>query len=112
MHNVLSDISSEVQLSSFRGTIWKSSSSSLSSEYSGVFAGVVLRFGEVTSGVASSSDGINNSPLCTGLGGACNVFHGVSGSGSNEVCSMLETWWILGVFLSRVDKSIVSKWLS
>ena len=50
--------------------------------------------------------------LCTGLGGVCGVLHGVTGAGSNEVCSMLETWWILGVFLSGVGKSMVSEPLS
>ena len=102
----------EVQWSLFRGTMWKSSSSSSPSKYSGVFAGVVLGFGKVTSGVASSSDELNDSHLCTGLGGACNMFHGVTGSGSNEAYSILETWWILGVFLSRMVKSIVSEPLS
>ena len=112
MHNVLSGISLEVQWSSFRGTIWKSSSSSSSSKYSGVFAGVVLGFGEVTSGVVSSSDELNNSHLCTGLGGACNMFCGMTGSGLNEACLMLGTWWILSIFLSREGKVIVSELLS
>ena len=113
MYNVLSGISLEVQWPSFRGTIWKSfSSSSSSSKYSGVFAGVALGFGEVTSGVASSSGELNDSHLCTGLGGACNMFHGVTGSGSNEASLMLETWWILGIFLSGVGKLIVSEPLS
>ena len=62
--------------------------------------------------VLLSSDELNDSHLCTGLGGACNVFHGVTVSGLNEACLMLETWWILGVFLSRVGKSIVSEPLS
>ena len=91
MYNVLSGISSEVQCSSFRGTIWKSSSSSSSSEHLGVL-------GE-----------LNDSHLCTGLGGVCGIFHGVTGAGSNEACSMLETWWILSVFLNGVGKSTVSE---
>ena len=107
MHNVLSGISSEVQWSSSRGTVWKSSSSSLSSEYSGVLAGVVLG----VCGVLLSVE-LNDSHLHTGLGGVCGLLHGVTGSGSNETCSMLETWWILGIFLSGVGKSIVSEMLS
>ena len=99
MHNVLSGISSEVQCSSFRGTVWKSSSSSSSSEHSGVLAGVL------------SSIELNDSHLCTGLGEVCSVFHGVTGAELNEACSMLETWWILGVFLNRVGKSTVSELL-
>ena len=94
MHNVLSGISSEDQCSSFRGTVWKSSSSS---EHSGVLPGVL------------SSVELNDSHLHTGLGGVCGVFLGVTGAGLNEVCSMLETWWILGVFLSGVGKSTVSE---
>ena len=66
----------------------------------------------MTPGVLSSSDELNDSYLCTGLGGACNVFHGMSGSGLNEACLMLETWWIPGVFLGGVGKSIVSEPLS
>ena len=66
----------------------------------------------MTPGVVSSSDEINNSHLCTGLGGASNVFSGVTGSGSNKACSMLETWWILSIFLSGVGKLIVSELLS
>ena len=98
--NVLSGISSEAQCSSFRGTIWKSSSSSSSSEHSGVLAGVL------------SSVELNYSCQHTGLGGVCGVFHGVTGARLNEVCSMVETWWILGVFLNGVGKSIVSEPLS
>ena len=94
MHSVLSGISSEVQCSSFRGTVWKSSSSSSSSEQLGVL-------GE-----------LNDSHLHTGLGGVCGIFHGVTGAGLNEVCSMQETWWILGVFLNGVGKSTVSEPLS
>ena len=59
-----------------------------------------------------SSVELNDNCLCTGLGGVCGMFHGVTGSGSNEACSMLETWWILCVFLSGVGKSIVSETLS
>ena len=79
----------------------------MSSEYSGVLAGVDLG----VCGVLSSVE-LNDSHLHTGLGGVCGMFHGVTGSGSNEACSMLETWWILGVFLSGVGKSIVSELLS
>ena len=66
----------------------------------------------MTSGVLSTSDELNDSHLCTGLGGVCNVFYGVTGLGSNEACSMLKTWWILGIFLSGVGKLIVSEPLS
>ena len=92
------------QVSSFRGTVWKSSSSS---EHPGVLAGVVLGVCAVV-----LSGELNDSHLCTGLGGVCGIFCGVTGAGSNEVCSMLKTWWILGVFLSGVDKSTVSEPLS
>ena len=57
-----------------------------------VLAGVVLGVDGVIPGVLLSSDELNDSQLCTGLGGACNVFCGVTGSGSNELCLMLETW--------------------
>ena len=60
----------------------------------------------------SSSNELNKSHLHTGLGGACNMFCGVTGSGSNEASSMLETWWILSIFLSGVGKLIVSALLS
>ena len=63
-------------------------------------------------GVLLSSDELKNIHLCTGLGRACNVFHGVAASGLNEACSMLETRWILGIFLSGVGKLIVSEPLS
>ena len=66
----------------------------------------------MSSGVLSSSGELNDSCLHTGLGGACSMFHGVTGLGSNEACLMLETWWILGVFLSGVGKLIVSEPLS
>ena len=59
-----------------------------------------------------SSVELNDSHLHSGLVEVCGVFHGVIGSESNEACSMLETWWILGVFLSGVGKSIVSEPLS
>ena len=100
MHNVLSGISLEVQCSSSRNTVWKSSSSSLSSEHSGVLARVLL------------SAELSDSHLCTGLGGVCGVFLGVTGAGLNKVCSMLETWWILGVLPNGVGTSTVSKPLS
>ena len=63
-------------------------------------------------GVLSSSVELNYSHLCTGLGGVHNMFCGVTGSGLNETCLILETWWIIGIFLSGVGKSIVSKLLS
>ena len=63
------------------------------------------------SGVLSSVE-LNDSHLCTGLGRVCGVLHGVTGAGLNEALSMLETWWILGVFLNGVHKSIVSEPLS
>ena len=55
---------------------------------------------------------LNDSHLCSGLGGVCGIFHGVTGAGSNEACSMMETWWILGVFLNGVGNSTVSEPLS
>ena len=66
----------------------------------------------MTPGVLSSSDELSNSHLHTGLGRVCNEFCGVTGSGLNKACLMLETWWILGNFLSGVGKSIVSEPLS
>ena len=84
MHNVLSGISLEAQCSSSRGTIWKSSSSSSSSEHSGVLAGVLL------------SAELNDSHLHTSLGGVCGVFLGVTGAGLNEVMfhagNMVDSW--------------------
>ena len=62
-------------------------------------------------GVLSSVE-LNDSHLHTGLGGVCSVLHGVTGAGLNEVCSILETWWICGVFLNGVGKLIVSEPLS
>ena len=50
--------------------------------------------------------------LHIGLGGVCGVLCGVTGAGLIEAFSMLETWWILGVFLNGVGKSIVSEPLS
>ena len=85
---------------------------SLSSRYSRVLAGVALGVGRVSPGVLSSSVKLNDSHLHTGLGRVCNMFHGVVGSGSNEACLMLETWWILGIFLSGVGKLIESELLS
>ena len=67
MHNVLLGTSSIVQCSSSNGTIWKSSSSS--SRHTGVLAGVVLAGGEMSSEVSLSSNELNDSQLCTGLGG-------------------------------------------
>ena len=96
----------------FRGTIWKSSSSSSSSRYSRVLAGVALEVGGVIPWVLSSSDELNDSHLHTGLGGVHNVFCGVTGLGSNEAHLMLGTWWILGIFLSGVGTLIVSEPLS
>ena len=55
-----------------------------------------------------SSVELNDSHLHTGLGGVCGVLHGVTGAGLNDMCSMLEIWWICGVFLNGVGKSIVS----
>ena len=63
-------------------------------------------------GVLSSSVELNDSCLHTSLDAVHDVFPGVTGSGSNEVCSMLETWWILGIFLSGVGKIMVSELLS
>ena len=77
-----------------------------------MLVGVALGVGGVVAGVLLSSVELNDSHLHTGLGGVCGMFHGVTGSGSNEACSMLETWWILGIFLSGVGKLIVSEPLS
>ena len=40
------------------------------------------------------------------------MFWGMTGSGLNEPFSILDTWWILGIFLSGVGKLIVSELLS
>ena len=77
-----------------------------------MLAGVALGVGGVLAGVLSSSVELNESHLCTSLGGVGGVFYGVNGSGLNEACSILETWWILGVFLSGVGKLMVSEPLS
>ena len=77
-----------------------------------MLAEVALGVGGVSPGVLLSSAELNDSHLCIGLGGVCDMFHGVTGSGLNEACLMLETWWILGIFLSRVGKLIVSEPLS
>ena len=71
-----------------------SSSSSSSSEHVGVLSE------------------LNDSHLHTGLGGVCGISLSVTGAGLNEACSMLETWWILGVFLNGMGKSTVSESLS
>ena len=42
-------------------------------------------------GVLSSVE-LNDSHMCTGQGGVCGTFCGVTGSGLNEACSMLGTW--------------------
>ena len=76
-----------------------------------MLAGVALGVCGVLAGVLLSSVELNDSHLCTGLDGVCGMFHGVAGSGLNKACSVLETWWILDVFFSRVGKSIVSELL-
>ena len=108
MHNVLSGTPSVVQYSSSKDTVWKSSSSS-SSRYNWASAGVALGAGGVISEVSLSSEGLN---VSTGLGVVQNVLHGVTRSGLNKACSMLDTWWILGIFLSGVGMLIVSEPLS
>ena len=80
--------------------------------YTGVLAGDAVGVSGVSPEVSLPSDELNSSCLHTGLGGVCNVFHGVTGLGLNKVCLMLETWWILGIFLSGVGKLIVSELLS
>ena len=70
-----------------------------------------LEHSRVLAGVLLSAE-LNDRHLHTGLGGVCGVFLGVTGAGLNEVCSMLETWWILGVFLNGVGKSKASEPLS
>ena len=66
-----------------------------------MLAEVALGVCGVLAGVLLSSVELNDSHLHTGLGGVCCMIHGVTGSGSNEACSLLETWWILDVFLNR-----------
>ena len=77
-----------------------------------MLTGVALRVCGVLAGLLSSSVELNESCLHTGLGGVHGMFQGVAGSGSNELCSLLGTWQILGVFLSRVGKLMVSEPLS
>ena len=57
-----------------------------------MLAGVALGVGGVSPGVLSSSVELNNSCLHTGLDGLCDMFRGVTGSGSNKACLMLETF--------------------
>ena len=109
MHNVLSGTSSVVQCSSSKGTIWKSSSSS---RHTGVLAGVALGVGGASSDLSLSSYELNDNCLHTGPDGVCDALHGMTGLGLNEAFLMLDTWWILGVFLSGVGKLIVSELLS
>ena len=59
-----------------------------------------------------SSVELNDSHLHTGLGGVCGVFLSVTSAGLNEVCSMLEIWGILGIFLNGMGMSTVSEPLS
>ena len=77
IQKVLSGVSSEVQCSSSKGSIWKSSSSTSSelSEHTGVL-----------------SAELKDKHLHTGLGGICGVLRGVVGTWLKEVWSMLETW--------------------
>ena len=71
------------------------------------------------SGVWSSSE-LKDRHLCTGLGGVCGVLRGVVVTvlqgvvvtGLKEACSMLETWYMGGVFCNGVGKLIVSEPLS
>ena len=64
-----------------------------------MLAGVALGVGGVLAGVLSSTVELNESHLHTGLGGVCGVFHGVTGSGLNEACSVLEPGGFLVFFL-------------
>ena len=57
-----------------------------------MLAGVALGVDGVSPGVLSSSVELKDSSLHTGLGGGLDVFCGVTGSGLNEACLMLETW--------------------
>ena len=77
-----------------------------------MLAGVALGLGGVSPGILSSSVVLNDSCLCTGLDGDHDVFCGVTGFGLNTACLMLETWWILGIFLCGVGKLMVSEPLS
>ena len=45
------------------------------------------------SGVLLSAE-LKDRHLHTGLVGVCGVLHGDTGAGLNEVCPMLETWWM------------------
>ena len=56
-----------------------------------MLAGVALGVGGVLAGVLSSVE-LNDSHLHTGLDGVHGMFHGVTRSGLNKACSMLETW--------------------
>ena len=56
-----------------------------------MLAGVALGACGVLAAVLLSSVELNDSHLHIGLGGVYGMFHGVTGSGLNEACSMLET---------------------
>ena len=61
------------------------------------------------SGVGGVSVGeLNESHWHTSLGGVCSGCCGVAGSGLKEACSRVETWWILGIFLNGVGRSLLS----
>ena len=96
-----SGVSSEVQCSSSKGTIWKSSSSSSElAEHTWALSGMQL------------STELKDKHLHTGLGSVCGVLQGVVRTGLNEACSMLEAWWMWGVLHNGVGKSMVSEPLS
>ena len=106
MHYHLSGISSVVQCSSSKGMVWKSSaSSSMCSEVARVCLEIdhlvsdvgyctcgMLQGEETSSSYVSSSEGLYVNLLHTGLRQGCLALHGVTGTRSKEVFSMLETW--------------------
>ena len=104
MQNVLSGANSVVQCSSSIGTIWKSLSSM--SEDSGV---VSLELVEVSMGSLSL---LKDRWWHTGLAGKCvgsladvTDLWGVLHAGLKDACSMLDTWYMQGVFCNGVGKS-------
>ena len=79
---VLSGVSSDIQCSSSKGTIWKLSSSSELSEHTGVLSGVWL------------SAELKNRHLHTGLGGVSGVMQSVVVTGLNECEESFAMEWV------------------
>ena len=102
MQNVHSGTISVDQNSSSRGTVWKSSSSSMS-EDSGE---VVLRLFEV-----SKLSSLKERWHLTDLAGECvgvqvTGLHGVLCMGLKEACSKLDTWCMCGILCKGVGTSL------